>query len=143
MVVSAVAHPRGPWELLALVVLGCASGARSVPTVSPVVQPGTGTLVPYPPPPAPVEEVTADHGEPCRWVDGFWQWRDGRWSWTPGAWVEPSADCRRVVPVMRWGGTSQASKLEFWPAAWASRSKGGRCEVRPCGLDLSAKPVAP
>jgi hypothetical protein len=125
----------------AFALLGCGGQLRSVPTVVPVVSEGTGTVVPYPPPPAPVEEVTADPGQPCRWRDGYWLWREGRWAWSAGDWLETPLDCRRVAPVMKWHGSPTASVLEFWPATWAPSKPGQPCSERRClAADLAASP---
>jgi hypothetical protein len=53
--------------------------------------------VPYPPPPAKVEEVPSRPNPACVWIDGYWDFTD-RWEWQPGEWVIPQPHCR-LAPV--------------------------------------------
>ena len=64
--------------------------------------------MPYPPPPAKVEEICPTAGSACVWADGYWDFTD-RWEWQAGEWVmSPGCICR-LAPVelrRRQGGRS-------------------------------------
>lgn len=56
--------------------------------------------VPYPPPPAKVEELPPRPSAKCVWIDGYWDYSD-RWEWQPGEWVIPQAHCRLAPLELR------------------------------------------
>ena len=51
--------------------------------------------VPYPPPPARVEQIPARPRQAdAVWIDGEWSWRTRRWTWKAGRWVMPPRQAR-------------------------------------------------
>jgi hypothetical protein len=80
---------------IALLALGC--GARQAEAPRGVHPPNDAVAVPYPPPPAKVEEVPPQPNASCVWTDGYWEFTD-RWEWQDGEWVVPVAHCR-LAPV--------------------------------------------
>lgn len=71
--------------------------------------------VPYPPPPAKVEEVPTQPTPQCVWVDGFWEYSD-RWEWQAGEWVIPQAHCRLApVELRRQNGQLWHSRPRWYP----------------------------
>lgn len=113
--------------LLAAAAAGCGAGLRG-PVYGPEPESEVAVVVPEAPPPARVEAVPPDPGEPCVWVDGAWAWDEG-WSWTDGGWVVPPAACHRVRPRLYWGSLGAGWQLHFVPAAWhpTDPSSRGRC----------------
>jgi hypothetical protein len=75
--------------------IGAACGAPRLDTPSYTEQP-TSALgeVPFPPPPARVEEVPKQPNDSAVWVDGEWIWQGRRWAWKPGRWVVPPPNAR-------------------------------------------------
>lgn len=47
--------------------------------------------VPYPPPPARVEQIPQQPNDAAVWIDGEWVWQTRRWAWRKGRWVVPPA----------------------------------------------------
>ena len=84
------------------VVAGCGGGLRTVPTGPHPPRAADPIVVEYPPPPAKAERVSADPGEPCRWMDGHWAWAGRRWHWVPGGWVVPPTDCHYAGSILAW-----------------------------------------
>jgi hypothetical protein len=81
--------------LLASLALACSAGQAEAPRGA---HPANDAVsVPYPPPPAKVEEVPAQPQPSCVWTDGYWEFTD-RWEWQPGEWVVPQPHCR-LAPV--------------------------------------------
>ncbi|NUP05226.1 MAG: BcpO-related WXXGXW repeat protein [Polyangiaceae bacterium] len=66
---------------------GCSAGLPAPPTGP--VQKRDMIEVPYPPPPARVEDVPAPKRVGDVWIDGQWDWDGRRWRWQAGAWVSP------------------------------------------------------
>jgi hypothetical protein len=117
------------WVPLALGVAACSSTVRvppggSAPTIDPTFAP-----VDYPPPPAQVEKVSADPGEPCVWQDGYWTWSGRRWEWTAGKWVHAPDGCYRVQPRLLYPETEGEQTLLYAPPGWYRESEGA---VSPC-----------
>ena len=81
---------------------GC--GSRHAEAPRGAHPPNDAVAVPYPPPPAKVEEVPAQPNAACVWADGYWDFTD-RWEWQSGEWVIPQAHCRLApVELRRQGG---------------------------------------
>ncbi len=73
--------------------------------------------MPYPPPPAEVEEMSYRHDDDdCVWIDGYYAW-NGRWVWQRGKWVLPPADCYYAPSVVAWSRTAEP-RLYFTPPRW-------------------------
>lgn len=99
--------------VLAATLLAC--GAQVAEAPQGVHPPNDAVAVPYPPPAAKVEEVSARPNASCVWVDGYWDFSD-RWEWLPGEWVSPRADCRLApVEVRRQGGRLLYSRPRWYP----------------------------
>jgi len=93
--------------------LGC--GARHPEAPHGAHPPNDGVPVPYPPPPAKVEEVPPQPGASCVWTDGYWEFTD-RWEWQPGEWVVPEAHCRLApVELRRQGGQLWHARPRWYP----------------------------
>lgn len=74
--------------------LGLACGS-SLPTPAYTSHPTSALLeVPYPPPPARVENIPREPKGDVVWIDGEWTWQSRRWAWKPGRWVVPPAGAR-------------------------------------------------
>jgi hypothetical protein len=104
------------WRALGcgLWLLGC--GARTVDAPPGVHPPNDALPVPYPPPPAKVEELPPQPSAGCAWVDGYWEFTD-RWEWQPGEWVRPQAGCRLApVELRREGGQLLHAKPRWYPS---------------------------
>jgi hypothetical protein len=100
-------------------VLAIASACRSsLPTPEIKAHPPTTTRyieVPYPPPAARAEIVTAKPRDGAVWVDGEWSWQGKQWVWESGGWVIPP-DKAYFAP---WIAFRQSNgKLFFAPGAW-------------------------
>jgi hypothetical protein len=71
--------------------------------------------VPYPPPPAKVEELPPRPGRQCVWVDGYWEFTD-RWEWQAGEWVVAPPRCRLApVELRRTGGQLWHARPRWYP----------------------------
>ncbi|MEJ7730838.1 MAG: hypothetical protein WKG00_16670 [Polyangiaceae bacterium] len=82
--------------LLALaLVAGCGAERLPVPPSGPHAGDGTLVVVPFPPPAARAEIISAPPKEMTSpvWVDGEWQWKGRRWVWQRGQWenLQPGA----------------------------------------------------
>lgn len=74
--------------------------------------------VPYPPPPAQVEEIPNGVSDAsCAWVDGYYAWEGRRWEWQAGRWVRPVAGCYYAGPVVAWSKAG-GERLYFTPPRW-------------------------
>jgi hypothetical protein len=98
---------------LALGVAGCRGGLPR-PSSGPV--PVDSMIeVPYPPPPARVEEVPAQKAAGDVWIDGQWDWDGRMWRWIPGAWVTP----RKGAYFTNWTTRRERDgSLHFARATW-------------------------
>jgi hypothetical protein len=77
--------------------------------------PNDAVVVPYPPPPAKVEEVPPRPSARCVWVDGYWEFTD-RWEWQPGEWVLPPPHCRlAALELRRSGGQLWHARPRWYP----------------------------
>jgi hypothetical protein len=92
-------------------VAGC--GPRTIDAPRGVHPPNDAVVVPYPPPPAKVEELPARPSPECVWTDGFWQFTD-RWEWQEGEWVLPAPHCRLAPPELR----REAGQLRYAQPRW-------------------------
>lgn len=117
--------------LTALVSMGCGSSVRVPPTGSPPTIDPTFAPVDYPPPPAEVERVPRDPGEPCVWQDGYFTWSGRRWEWTHGKWVHAADACYFVEPRLLYPETDGKQILLYAPPGWYRESGGA---VSPCAL---------
>ena len=86
-------------RLVLLCALGAALGCGSRQAEAPrgAHPPNDAVVVPFPPPPAQVEEVPPQPNSSCVWTDGYWDFTD-RWEWQAGEWVVAQAHCR-LAPV--------------------------------------------
>lgn len=90
-----------------------ACAARLPEAPAGVHPPNDAVAVPYPPPPAKVEELPPEPDARCAWADGFWDFTD-RWEWQPGEWVIPPQHCRLAPPALR----RQQGQLWFARPRW-------------------------
>jgi hypothetical protein len=136
--------------LLALTV-ACGSLLRTVPNGPHPSNGADPLIVDYPPPPAQMEHVKSDPGEPCRWQDGHWSWLGRRWSWEPGRWVLPPEGCHYAPPVMVWVPSEQKGELYYIAPRWYPTNAEElprttvlkSCQnVRPCGRPNDLAPQA-
>ncbi len=97
--------------------VGClaACGASQAEAPRGAHPPNDAVSVPFPPPPAKVEEVPAQPNPACVWVDGYWEFTD-RWEWQPGEWVIPQAHCRLApVELRRQAGLLLHARPRWYP----------------------------
>jgi hypothetical protein len=114
---------------------GCGSALRTVPFGPRASTAGAQDLVAVDlaPPPAKVETLPVDPGEPCAWLDGRWEWTARSWEWTPGDWVVPPDDCHFAPPETFWVATAGRGQLFYLPGRWYPRASAGKClEARSC-----------
>ncbi len=109
-----------------MLVVGCGSELRRAQVQK---HPASAETLPvdFPPPPAMVEELPKDPGEPCVWVDGRWEYLNRRWEWTGGAWVKPKSECFYSPPVMFWASPELGGDLHHRPGRWHT-SSGEPCD---------------
>jgi hypothetical protein len=71
--------------------------------------------VPYPPPPARVETVSAPPDENAQWIDGSWQFEGQRYVWVAGGWQHPPPGKVYAPPLLvrRVNGD-----LVYFPGRW-------------------------
>lgn len=82
-------------KIAVLIVASSACGNSALPAPSYAPQPTSALAeVPYPPPPARVEQVPASPRRNATWIDGEWTWKGKRWLWTCGRWVVPPSGAR-------------------------------------------------
>ncbi len=76
-----------------VVTLSC--GPSRLPAPAWASQPTSALFeVPYPPPPARVEEVPPQPTDDAVWIDGEWVWQARRYAWRAGRWVVPPPAAR-------------------------------------------------
>jgi len=101
------------WASLAVLLLGC--GARHAQPPRGAHPPNDAVVVPFPPPPAKVEEVPPAPASHCTWTDGYWEFSD-RWEWQPGEWVVPEPHCQLApVELRRQGGQLWHARPRWYP----------------------------
>jgi hypothetical protein len=80
-----------PVVVTTAVIFAC--GTKQLPSPAYVRQPTSALReVPYPPPPAQVEDVPRAPSGDAVWIDGEWTWQGRRWAWKAGRWVVPPRD---------------------------------------------------
>ncbi len=121
-----------------LVVVGCGSTLRLVPTGPHSEKDVPPVVVGSPPPPARVETIGADPGRACAWLDGRWEWVDQTWQWVPGGWVVPPADCYFAPPEARWVPAAGVGLLFYLPGRWYPKIGNAACEAA-----KACEPAAP
>jgi hypothetical protein len=101
------------FTLLVAALLGC--GGRQVDAPRGAHPANDAVAVPYPPPPAKLEEVPPRPHASCVWTDGYWDFTD-RWEWQDGEWVLPPANCRLApVELRRQGGQLWHARPRWYP----------------------------
>lgn len=119
----------------AILALGCGSSLRTAPLGPPGDRPPR--VVPYPPPPARIEHVDADPGEPCVWRDGYYRWEGQRWMWVDGAWEVPEPGCAWSPPRGLWLPTTGRGEYLYTEPGWYrsdNDNKATACgAARACG----------
>ncbi|MFO0614135.1 MAG: hypothetical protein U0414_16195 [Polyangiaceae bacterium] len=107
-----------PWAVVSALVVGCAARVPR-PNTGPT-PPSFDVEVPYPPPAARVEVLSAPKTDTEVWVDGQWEWSADEWRWRSGAWVTPPQGSAYFTPwttIRRGDG-----RLFFIPASWRDAS---------------------
>lgn len=75
-----------------LVAFACSSSVKGPAMTG---QPTSALVaVPYPPPPARVEQIPMQPNAETVWVDGEWVWQTRRWAWRKGRWVVPPSGAK-------------------------------------------------
>ena len=117
-------------KLLASALLAaCGGGTQLVPTGAHPPHIQDFVEVPYPPPPAQVEELDEAHSNPnCAYVSGHYEFEGRRWVFHPGRWVQPPADCYYAPAVIAWskGGDD---RLYYTPPRWYHDDAEARSEA--------------
>jgi hypothetical protein len=99
--------------LCSLLLVAC--GASSIEAPRGAHPANDAVAVPYPPPPAKVEELPPRPAPQCVWTDGYWEFTD-RWEWQAGEWVLPPAHCRLApVELRRQGGQLLHARPRWYP----------------------------
>jgi hypothetical protein len=102
----------------ALLFVGCGASTPLVPRGPHPPHVQEFVTVPYPPPPAQVEEIPSGHRDPrCAWVDGHHRWEGRGFTWQPGRWVVPPPGCYYAAAVVAWSKGGE-SRLYFTPPRW-------------------------
>jgi hypothetical protein len=105
----------GPAALLAILAAVPGCGPRHAEAPRGAHPPNGAVSVPYPPPPAKVEEVPAQPHAACVWADGYWDFSD-RWEWQAGEWVVPQPHCRLApMELRRQGGLLLHARPRWYP----------------------------
>jgi hypothetical protein len=129
------------WLLSSLVLAGCGNQVSVAPVGA---HPSNGAVaVPFPPPPARVEEIPAKPRPECVWVDGYWEFSD-RWEWQPGEWVLPQAGCRLApVELRRTQGRLFHARPRWYPDNVSLLGPQSACPRPPaCGSGTAGIPAA-
>jgi hypothetical protein len=104
-----------------------------------LVPPSEMIEVPYPPPPARVEDIPPRKASGEVWIDGQWEWDGKAWKWREGAWMTPPPNAYFTPWMTKRRGDGQ---LLFARAEW--RDKSGRpLNVGTDGQICSAPAPAP
>jgi len=79
----------------ALFVAAASCRAKNLPAPEYTSHPTSALVeVPFPPPPARVENIPKRPNDDAVWIDGEWQWQARRWAWKPGRWMVPPPNAR-------------------------------------------------
>jgi hypothetical protein len=104
--------------LLATALLGCGASTPLVPRGPHPPHVQEFQSVPYPPPPAKVEELPATPRDTsCAWVDGHYRFEGRGFSWQPGRWVLPTPGCYYAPAEVAWSKGGE-SRLYYTPPRW-------------------------
>jgi len=123
--------------LLALSLTSCGSRRATAPRGA--HPQNAAVVVPYPPPPAKVEEVPAQPDARCVWTDGYWDFSD-RWEWQPGEWVVPQTHCRLApVELRRQAGQLWHAKPRWYPDNVSLLGLQSACPRPPACSQIPAK----
>ena len=105
------------YSVALLALFACSPTTRLVPMGAHPVHVQEFIAVPYPPPPAEVEELTYRNvRDECAWVDGYYGWQ-GHWVWHHGGWVVPQLGCYYAPAVVAWSKAGEP-RLYFTPPRW-------------------------
>lgn len=115
--------PKMACILAACVGLGCSPILRTPPS-GPFPLNARFAIVDFPPPPAQVQNVPADPGPACLWVDGYFTWQGRRWAWVPGGWRKVRSSCYRTEATMAWLPAEAGAILYYAEPAWYEKSPG-------------------
>jgi len=100
------------------VAFACSPSTRLVPTGPHPPHVQDFVLVPYPPPPAEVEEISyRSEDDRCFWVDGHYLLEGRSWAWTKGRWVMPEDGCYYAKSVLAWSKEGEP-RLYYTPPRW-------------------------
>jgi hypothetical protein len=126
--------------LLLLALASCGSRRADAPRGA--HPPSDAVAVPFPPPPAKVEELPPQPNERCVWVDGYWDFVD-RWEWQPGEWVVPQPGCRLApVELRRQGGQLWHARPRWYPENVSLLGPQSACPRPPaCTTSLGDSPA--
>lgn len=119
---------------LALLLLSSACSSRPPEPPRGAHPPNDAVAVPFPPPPAKVEEIPARPASACVWVDGYWEFTD-RWEWQAGEWVRPQPHCRLApMELRREAGVLLHARPRWYPDNVALLGPQSACARPPaCG----------
>jgi hypothetical protein len=124
-------------SLLALgLCAACGASVRNAPR-GPQPDNAAATLVQFPPPPAKVEILPEDPGEPCLWVDGHYNWVGRRWQWEAGGWFVVPEGCHLAEARLVWA--PEGSTLYYTPPGFYLDSGKPCPELKQCETN-KAKP---
>ncbi len=119
-----------------------ACGAHWVEAPPGARPPNDAIVVPYPPPPAKVEELPLRPSASCVWADGYWEFTD-RWEWQDGEWVSPQPHCRLApVELRREAGLLLHSRPRWYPDNVALVGPQSACS-RPPACSLGPRAASP
>jgi hypothetical protein len=125
--------------LLAVLTAAAGCGSRHAEAPRGAHPPNDAVSVPYPPPPAKVEEVPAQPHAACVWADGYWDFSD-RWEWQAGEWVVPQAHCRLApMELRRQGGLLLHARPRWYPDNVTLLGAQSACPRPPACSQISRK----
>jgi hypothetical protein len=130
---------RALWVAASGLVVACGASTPLVPRGPHPPHVQEFVAVPYPPPPAQVEEIPSNHrNERCAWVDGHYRWEGRGFSWQAGRWVLPPGGCYYAPPVVAWSKGGEP-RLYLTPSRWYKdgaaqlmEAAAGCAEPAPC-----------
>jgi hypothetical protein len=122
----------------ALLLAGACGGGLRLAPAGPHTEDAVSIPVHEAPPPAKVEDVPPDPGEPCVWLDGYWDYLGRSWEWRAGRWVVPPAGCYYAPPEPQW----TTDGLYYYRGQWYSESTRGACaKARSCNREDGSEPA--